>query len=238
MTALLALDTATERVHLALGIGDRVRVRDEAGSAQASVTVLPAIFALLQEADTPIARLDAIAFGQGPGAFTGLRTACAVAQGLSLGARLPVLALDTLMAVAEDARQRHGDERVWVAMDARMDEVFAAEYQRAGERWRATCAPALYTLEALHARWRERPPACVAGSAINAFGARLQVGNAATRPDAQPRGDALLALARAAWRDGKALDASQALPVYLRDKVALTTDERAALKAAKQGIAP
>ena len=233
MAALLAFDTATERLHAALGVGARIGVREAAGGPQSSATLLPALFDLLAEAGLELADLDAIAFGQGPGAFTGLRTACSVAQGLAVGAAKPLLALDTLLAVAEDARQRAGVTRVWAANDARMDEVYAAHYEHSEGRWHALAALALYTLDALNACWRAAPPTAVAGNAAAVFGARLDVGAAPCIAEAAPRGAALLALARSAWEAGAVIDAGAALPVYLRDKVALTTDERAALKAAK-----
>jgi tRNA threonylcarbamoyladenosine biosynthesis protein TsaB len=183
---------------------------------------------MLHGAGVGLRDLDAIAFGRGPGAFTGLRTACAAAQGLALGAHKPVLPVDTLMAVAEDARLRAAETEVWVAMDARMGEIYAAHYLFAAGTWRATVAPALYTLDALHARWQAEPPLSIAGTAPAAFGARLQCGAALVVSDARPHARALLACAQAAWRAGSAVDAARALPLYLRDRVASTTAERAA----------
>src|SRR5438874_562496 len=127
--SLLAFDTATEHMSIALAVRGEVFVHESAGGAQASATLIPAILALLAKAGVTLRELDAIAFGRGPGAFTGLRTACSVAQGLAFGANKPVLPIDTLLAVAGDAR---GDDprsqRIWVAMDARMNEVYAAQY--------------------------------------------------------------------------------------------------------------
>src|SRR5262245_47658224 len=117
---------------------------------------------MLDEAGCTLRQLDAIAFGRGPGAFTGLRAACAVAPGLAFGAGKPVLSLDSLMLVAQDAPCA----QCWVAMDARMDEIYAAHYRFDGARWHTLSAPALYTLEALNAQWRAAPPAAVAGSAL------------------------------------------------------------------------
>jgi tRNA threonylcarbamoyladenosine biosynthesis protein TsaB len=229
---LLALDTATERMAVAVVAGERVWCAQEDGGARASLRLLPLAFELMQAAGLAPAQLDAIAFGRGPGAFTGLRTACSVAQGLALGLDRPVLPIDSLALVAEAARQRHGAEALWVAMDARMDEVYAGAYRFVQGRWQADVPPALFTLPALQAAWEAEPPAAVAGSALAAFTERLQVG-AARRldDDSDARADALAALARAAWQHGEAVDAAQALPLYLRDKVALTTAERAAAKA-------
>ena len=102
----LAFDTSTEQMTVAVTDGVRVRQHSGPGGAQASLTLIPAILALLAESGLALSELDAIAFGRGPGSFTGLRTACAVAQGLAFGANggagIPVLPIDTLMAVAED----------------------------------------------------------------------------------------------------------------------------------------
>src|SRR5436190_7898030 len=122
MMTLLAFDTATERMSIALAAGGTVWEHEAIGgegAGQASAALIPAILALLARAGVTLAELDAIAFGRGPGAFTGLRTACSVAQGLALGAGKPVLPIDTLLAVAEDARASRDALRVWVAMDAR-----------------------------------------------------------------------------------------------------------------------
>jgi tRNA threonylcarbamoyladenosine biosynthesis protein TsaB len=234
MTALLAFDTSTRHMAIALVQGDTIRAHEEAGGAQVSARLIPALRALLARAQLPARELDAIAYGRGPGAFTGLRAACAVAQGFAFGLGKPVLALDTLMAVAEDARRRHdGADDIWVAMDARMDEIYAAHYRWSQGRWRVERASALYALDALHALWRADAPLAVAGSALEAFGQRLAIGDGALRiPDAWPRAAALALLARAAWHDGARLDPADALPLYLRDKVALTTEERAAARSA------
>src|ERR671938_374059 len=104
MPTLLAFDTATEQMSIALRVGPVQLVHESAGGALASAALIPSIMRLLADAGIGLHALDAIAFGRGPGAFTGLRTACAAAQGLALGAGLPVLPIDTLLAVAEDAR--------------------------------------------------------------------------------------------------------------------------------------
>ena len=128
---LLALDTATERIAVAVVDGEQQWLADEAGGPLASLRLLPLVFTLLERAGLALRELDAVAFGRGPGAFTGLRTACSVAQGLAYGAGLPVLAIDSLALIAEDALAQRGAaaQRIWVAMDARMEEVYAAAYQ-------------------------------------------------------------------------------------------------------------
>lgn len=234
MTQLLAFDTATERMSLALLAGGRLQVHEAVGGPQASATLIPAALALLAQAGIALRDLDAIAFGRGPGAFTGLRTACSVAQGFALGAGKPVLPLDSLLVVAEDARDGDAPQRVWVANDARMGEVYAAQYAWADGRWTTVDEPLLCAPEALAARWSAEPPQAVAGSALAAFADRLPTGSARRVPDAAPRPAALMALARAAWDRGEAVDPALALPLYVRDKVAQTTAERDAARAAER----
>lgn len=232
---LLALDTSTERLALALQTPQGLFTANEEGGARSSARLLPLVLQLLERAGIALAALDAIAFARGPGAFTGLRTACAVAQGLALGADKPVLALDSLQVVAEDARRQHGTDilQAWVAMDARMGEVYAGAYRFDAGTWQVIEAPALYELDALLARWRSAPPALVAGSALQAFGERLLVGSAQCVPQEHDRAAALIAVAQQAWSQGRMQDAADAMPLYLRDKVALTTAERLALRAAE-----
>lgn len=239
MTLLLALDSSTETMTLALSgpaAGQRRSV-ELAGGAQASELMVPQLQALLAEASQRLADVDAIAFGQGPGAFTGLRTACAVAQGLAFGAGKPVLAIDSLMLVAEDARQQAlaaGEPEpaeIWVAMDARMDEIYAAAYRWQSAAWVPLSAPALYRPEALLQRWAEAPPAALCGSALALFPALAGCGQRRW-PESRRRGSALAALAEQAWARGALLAPDQAQPVYVRDKVALTTAEREAARAA------
>jgi tRNA threonylcarbamoyladenosine biosynthesis protein TsaB len=240
MLPLLALDTATESITLGLQVGDRSQggawTRQAPGGAAASAQLVPLIHDLLREAGVPMRAVRAVAFGQGPGAFTGLRTACSVAQGLGFGLGVPLLPLCSLMLVAEDARvQGSALHDVAVAMDARMDEVYAGRYRWLPERgsWAVLDAPALYTLPALAAAWGSLPPQQLAGSALAAFGERLPLPAAWPRqPQEHDRPAALLRLALQAAATQPGIDAAAALPLYLRDKVALTTREREAARAA------
>lgn len=247
---LLSLDTATDRLHAALSVGEDVHTRDLPGGAQASSTLLPMLAELLREAGLAWADVDAIAFGSGPGAFTGLRTACSVAQGLALALGRPVIALDTLMAVAEDARQASpaalspGDV-LWVLQDARMAELYTAAFAWDGHGWHATEPARLWPLGEPAERWGAETPGDApaprwAGNAGVAYPVELAAilpaclpgpsgsGDASRSDPAAPRGAALAALARAAWACGDTLDAALALPRYVRDKVAQTTAERSA----------
>ena len=230
---LLAFDTSTDTLSIAVQHGDAVWQHTGAGGAQASAALIPAIQRLLAEAGLGFDTLDAIVFGRGPGSFTGLRTACAVAQGLAFGARngqgTPVLPVDTLLAVAEEARQQHGCTQVLAVLDARMNEVYSAHctWQEATRQWSTDadfglCAPEALTLTDA-ALWT------VAGNAQAAYGERLLP--QARHVPALPTATALLRLAPALLAAGAAVPASEALPRYIRDKVAQTTAEREALRA-------
>jgi tRNA threonylcarbamoyladenosine biosynthesis protein TsaB len=236
---LLALDTATDTVHLALVLGADVLVRVLPGGAQSSAALLPAIRDLLAEGGLALRELDAIAFGHGPGAFTGLRTACAVAQGLAVGAERSLLALDTLAALAESAHQQgqavEVGDAVWSLLDARMGEVYAARWCRGTDGgWTADRSVALYSPAAL-AEAIERAPAPLAGNALvvqaEVLGPLAQRLGLATWPAAVPEGGALAVLARVAQGRGTWIDPALALPLYVRDKVAQTTAEREAIRA-------
>lgn len=242
LPCVLALDTATERLAVALQAAGGPWHLDAEGGAAASATLLPQVQALLAQAGLGWQNLQHIAYGQGPGAFTGLRTACAVAQGLAYGLNLRLLPIDSLLIVAEDARAQAAAaaEAPWavaVAMDARMDEIYGALYRWQADRWQVLQAPALYTLPAWQAACLAQPVQAVAGSAWAAFGERL------SRPEGAEawlqeggRAAALLRLAAQAAVRGEGIDPAEALPLYLRDKVAQTTAEREALRAAAAAV--
>ncbi len=218
---LLALDTSTEVFFLAVQRGaQQPWERQGAGAAAVSATLIPAIQALLAQGGLRLAELDAIVFGRGPGSFTGIRSACSVAQGLAFASAVPVLPVDTLMAVAEDARGRTGATRVVALLDARMDEVYSAAYAWDGAGWQQQGTFDLGRPEALVVPegWS------LAGNAFAAYGERWPAG---PRIAAQPTAAALLRLAPALIAAGGAVPAAQALPLYIRDKVAQTTEERA-----------
>lgn len=236
---LLAFDTSTDTLSIAVQRGTQLWAHSGAGGAQASTTLIPAIRRLLAQAGLTLAEIDTVVFGRGPGSFTGLRTACAVAQGLAFGARggqgVPVLPVDTLLAVAEEARAEHGCTRVLATLDARMDEVYAAPFEwleeastAASGHWRAPpdfglCAPEAV---AVPDGWT------LAGNARAAYGARLAPG--APQVQSLPTARALLRLAPALLAAGHAVPADAALPRYIRDKVAQTTAEREAARRATE----
>ena len=234
---VLALDTSTEAIAAGLHTGRDAYTVQVPGGALASSQLIPQLQALLERAGLAWSGLGAIAFGRGPGAFTGLRTACAVAQGLGYGLQRPLLALDSLLIVAEDARAQAGagdaDFEVGVAMDARMDEVYAARYRWHGGRWQVLQEPGLHAVDELAASWSGLAGQAVAGSALRACGERLAWPAAGARFSVEhDRAAALLRLAQWAVQGGVGLDAADALPLYLRDNVAHTTAEREASRRA------
>lgn len=214
---------------IALVAGERRWVWNGPGGALASEHLLPQIDALLTAAGLARQALAAIAFGQGPGAFTGLRTSCAVAQGLSLGLDRPVLPIDSLMLVAQQAWREQApptsEGGVQVVMDARMGELYAATYQRVGEDWQVSTAPQLCAPQAWAALTAGQPTGWRVGSGLSLLAATPQ-----DRSVSADRASALADLAHRAWLSGQARPAEQALPVYLRDKVAQTTAEREAAR--------
>ena len=231
MQRFLAFDTSTDVLSIGVAVGEDMQIRTLAGGAQSSDTLIPTAMAMLAQAGMGLSQLDAIVFGRGPGSFTGLRTACAVAQGLAFGADIPVLPIDTLLAVAEEARvqaQVQEPLTVLALLDARMDEVYSAAYGWDGQRWTASSPLQVCTPQqvALPAAAVER--LLLAGNVFEHYGERLP---AAERVQALPTAAALLRLAPALLAAGQAVPAEQAMPLYIRDKVAQTTAEREAAKA-------
>jgi tRNA threonylcarbamoyladenosine biosynthesis protein TsaB len=224
---LLAFDTCTDTLSIAVTDGAQVWQHSGAGGAQASTTLIPSIVALLGQAGVRLDQLDAIAFGSGPGSFTGLRTACSVAQGLAFGAGKPVLPVDTLMAVAEEARAQHGAEQVQALLDARMDEIYTGFYAYAQGRWQQRADFQLRRPEAV----LQEDGWALAGNAMAVYAERIPP-SSGPRYAVLPTAAAMLRLAPALLAAGQAVPADQALPRYIRDKVAQTTDERMAAKAA------
>lgn len=248
----LGIDTSTEVLSLALGSGGLAGAQPwqytGQGGSHSSATLIPEAMRLLSQAGLRLQDLQALVVGVGPGSFTGLRTACAVAQGLALGAGTPVLPVSTLLAVAEDWRARQAAQpaqgRVWALLDARMDEIYAACWQwqldaaQAGRadaavQWQCVQAPVLVAPEDLLALPGWQADDAWAGNVQAVYGPRLPRAVELAMPTAA----ALLRLAPALWQQGAAVDAALLLPHYVRDKVAQTTAERAAERAAAQAAA-
>ncbi|SPB16567.1 family M22 non-peptidase [Caballeronia novacaledonica] len=247
-TVLLALDTSTEFCSVALLLADtasasiqfaaapqyangdtRVWFRHEATGAVSSTRLLPAVRELFDEAGLALADCAAIAFGAGPGSFTGLRTATGVAQGLAFGLNVPVVPVSTLLACAEGARLNDPSipPRVLSALDARMDEVYWAdfEFDAAAGVWRTLHAAALDAPGALPL---PDVPFALAGNAAAAFGDRLPASAVAARVDreALPHALPVALIGLRELRAGRTVAPEHAAPEYVRDKVAQTTAER------------
>lgn len=221
---LLALDTSTEYLSLCLWQDGEVLARDLLAGQKHSQLILPMLGEMLAEAGLTLPALEGIAFGAGPGSFTGLRIGCGVAQGLAFGANLPVVGVSTLLALAAQAQAT----RVIACLDARMGEVYHAAYVHSDAGWQTVCEPGLYKPEGV-------PPAEGAGwhgigSGWAAYGEALNACYAGQieRQDGQafPHARDIAALAAADFAAGKALPAAEAAPIYIRNKVALTMAER------------
>jgi tRNA threonylcarbamoyladenosine biosynthesis protein TsaB len=221
---ILALESSTDWLSLAIGDGTRWIERAERAGTRVSERALPLAEVLLAEAGTTLRALDGIAFGAGPGAFTGVRIACGLAQGLALGAGLPVVGVGSLMALAQAAWRTHRVQNVIACLDARMQEVYIAAYRRVGDRFDEVAAPRVVkpaVIDALPGRWH----GCGDGFAVHPSLARaleLVSVQAAVWPSA--RSVAELALPR--FAAGEGVDAAAAEPLYVRHRVALTTAER------------
>ena len=223
---LLALESSTDLFSAALFLDGRIVEREGPQGVAHSACALPLVGALLAEQGLRLSALDGIVFGAGPGAFTGLRLACSVAQGLAVGAGLPVLGIVSLEALALAS----GDGAVYACLDARMNEVYCAAYRVAGETVAAVIAPVVAAPGQVPVPPGEGWLGC--GSGFAAYGAALaaRLGPAIGGIDAQtrPRAAALLRMAAARFMRGEGEDAALATPLYVRDKVAMTTRERIA----------
>lgn len=225
---LLALDTASALCSAALLIDGELRERETATTRDHAQLLLPMIQSLLQEAGAALTSLDAIAFGRGPGSFTGLRVAASVTQGLAFGADLPVLAVSDLAALALQAMALPGEPpvRLLACMDARMHQVYWGIYEPVGERLQLRGAEKVGDpLDILSAgpdatmarRWR------AAGAGLGRYAevlAPLGLAPSAQLTLAEPRAREIAQLGASAWAAGEALPADLAVPVYLRDDVA------------------
>lgn len=223
MSTILAIETSSEIASVALLYRGSVTVRHALGTQTHSHSVLPMIAALLDESGLKLAVCDAIAFGAGPGSFTGVRTACGVAQGLGFGLDRPVLAINTLEAMALACHEATGAIAVLPMLDARMGEVYWAQY--AFETGLVeVIAPRL------SAPSKVLPTGVVGacGNALSAYAAdfassRFHTGG---RADLMPHAAQIAALGQDALDAGLQVAARDAQPIYLRNNVALTTAER------------
>lgn len=232
MSIILAIETSTETATAALLCGAALSTRSTEGVFTHSAAILPMVQALLLDAGIVLQQCDAIAFGIGPGSFTGVRTACGVVQGLAFGADLPVLPVVTLAAMAQACFEHDGACDVLAVLDARMGEVYWAQYRYVGDTWVTVVAPCLSSAaEVVPQGAPETVTACGNGLAVYAerfLALPLKARHATVMPAAQQVATlGALALAR-----GEAVLPDQAQPLYLRNKIAFTTAERLAKSAA------
>jgi tRNA threonylcarbamoyladenosine biosynthesis protein TsaB len=234
MPIILAIETSSELASCALLKGDQVLSRSSSGVRTHSQSVLPMIQELLAEAGIALKDCDAIAFGAGPGSFTGVRTACGISQGLAFGANRPVVPVVTLDAMALACHQKHGAQRVLTVLDARMDEVYWAQYEFDGAADgmpRAMIAPQLSAPSAVAAQGAATP--CGNGFAAYAEAFAGKDFAEGAHGDVMPHAVQIAQLARVAFAAGRAVPAAEAQPLYLRNKVAYTQAERREMAAAK-----
>lgn len=230
MTDLLAIETSAEACSVAIYRAGETCVFFEHAPLRHAEVLLPAVDNLLAESGIQLAQLDAIAFGRGPGSFTSLRIGIGLVQGLAWGADIPVIPVSSLAAVAQDAAEAAAAAEihaaaVCVALDARMQEVYAANFSIAGtglvcvDGVERVCAPGLVAAPASR-------PFITAGNGFERFGDLDQLTSLAldSYPDIKPRAETVCRLALAWLAENEPLPAGLAQPVYLRNEVASKPD--------------
>ncbi|MBI3371419.1 MAG: tRNA (adenosine(37)-N6)-threonylcarbamoyltransferase complex dimerization subunit type 1 TsaB [Betaproteobacteria bacterium] len=225
---IAAIETATEWCSVALWHDGEIEALETRAGNRHAERLLPMMEQLLARAGCAIAQLEALAFGAGPGSFTGLRIGCGVVQGIACARNLPVLGISTLEAMAEES----GVSRVIVALDARMGEVYYSAYERGDGRWIEVIAPMCVAPQRVPRPQGNGWTGC--GNGFAAYGAALETALHGVLRSAvsqvRPSATAVARLAAPRFAAGEGVDAALAAPVYLRDKVALTTHEQRRLK--------
>lgn len=219
---IAALETSTELASVALLCGDQLSSRESRGAQTHSMTVLNLLQDLMREHGLTLSQCDALAFGSGPGSFTGVRTACGLTQGLAFGAALPVVPVVTLLAMAAAARAQGAGDNIIAVLDARMGEVYWAQYRFDGQ-WQIVSEPRLSAPEQISVQGASG----AVGNGLAAYADRFAGLAALPRwPELMPHASQIALLGRDMLRQGLAVHARDAQPLYLRNKVALTTAER------------
>lgn len=219
---ILAVDTATEACSAALLVGDSLFSRWEEAPRDHTRKILPMVQAVLDDAGITLNDLDAIAFGRGPGSFTGVRIGISVAQGLAFGVGVPLIGISTLAAMAQGAYRLDGAEQVLTAIDARMNEVYFGRYELIDGRMQLVGDEVVSDPAALvDVRGKLAGPVTCVGTGFETYGETLGglADELAVSQVRFPAAEDMLPLARAAWLAGEAVPVEQATPVYLRDKV-------------------
>ena len=224
---ILALDTSTAWLSVAVHDGQSTIVLRERSGSVSSEHVLPLVARVLAGAGTSLNRLAGIAYGAGPGSFTGVRIACGVVQGLAFGADLPVLGVPTLAALAQTAWRERGWPRVLACLDARMREVYVASYVRQVNGW--TRVGDAHVLKPDDVALADGAAWHGAGEGFAAYPAlALRLGLVDADPSLAPDAQSVAEWAWPRFVAGEGKPAVEAQPLYVRHRVALTTAERAA----------
>jgi tRNA threonylcarbamoyladenosine biosynthesis protein TsaB len=227
---LAALETSTRWCSVAIWRDGAIMSLERATENRHGEEVIPMLEELLQRAGLDVKALGAVAFGAGPGAFTGVRIACGVAQGLAFARGLPIVAVDSFEAMAEES----GRDRVLACLDARMDEVYYCamerEFSADAVRWRQVVSPVCVRPALVCSPEGAGWLGCGSGFSAHGVALRAAFGDAlvAVRPEIRPAAAAIARLAVRRVSQGQGMDAADAAPFYLRDRVALTTEERRA----------
>ncbi|CNI11434.1 MULTISPECIES: tRNA (adenosine(37)-N6)-threonylcarbamoyltransferase complex dimerization subunit type 1 TsaB [Yersinia] len=222
-TRILAIDTATEACSVALWNNGEVQALFELCPREHTQRILPLVQQVLAESGLSLGQLDALAFGRGPGSFTGVRIGIGIAQGLALGADLPMIGVSTLQTMAQGAFRLTAASRVLAAIDARMGEVYWGEFERnaagdwLGEATEAVMTPdqTLARSQMLSGRWAtvgtgwQTYPELISGSNVQLTDGQMLL----------PQAEDMLPLALSLWANGQAVSVENAEPVYLRNEV-------------------
>lgn len=234
MTILLSIETSSECASVALIKGDDLFSRESSGVITHSEKILPMVQSVCEQAHIHLSDCDAIAFGAGPGSFTGVRTACGVAQGLAYGLQLPVVPVCSLLAIAQACLEKDNATNVLVMIDARMGEVYWAQYTYQDGAWQVLIAPTLSAPNMVAPQYVDGLTVCGNGLStyIDLFAGHALLSNGLKRlDDAIPHASAVARIAAPMYAAGQSVLAHQAQPIYLRNNIAKTTAERLAQQA-------
>ena len=222
---LLAVETSTELCSVALLRDGELFVEEAMAENRHSELLLPMLRRVLDRAHLKATQMDAFGFGQGPGSFTGIRIACGVVQGLAFGAERPVVPVPSLLALAEQSNEPH----VIAALDARMGEAYLAAYARNGDDWDEVIPPRLADVRGLPPLPGRRWAATGSGFDRHPWLREAYRESVEMRFEGDlPRAGAVARIAARRFVRGAGIAAERAAPLYLRDKVALTIEERRA----------
>ncbi len=220
---LLAIDTSTDACSVALDVDGQLIARCELAPRRQAELILPMIDESLAEAGLRVEQLEAIAFGRGPGTFTGLRIACGVTQGIAFARELPVVPVSTLAALAQGGYREYGHEEIIAAIDARMGEVYWGLFQLSqGGLMQAVSEERVSSISDLNLPEGDSHWAGIGsgwGTDLTALATQIRSRLRGLRPQVFPQARDVLSLAIPAYLQGAYVSAAQAVPVYLRNKV-------------------